>query len=91
MHLALVGEVGIAGFYVSREVNQAFDSPAAQWGQAAIGFIVTMLCLALALPDRHGDRQRRSSRPKRRAISGGVMGTGPATPHPLPPSSTSTG
>ena len=51
VHLALENEIGIAGFYVRPEVNQALDNPAAaQWGNAAIGLVVAMVCLALAWP-----------------------------------------
>jgi MprA protease rhombosortase-interaction domain-containing protein len=53
VHLALAGEIGIIGFYVRPEVNEAFNNPAvAQWWNATIGVIVASLCLALAWPTR---------------------------------------
>jgi hypothetical protein len=53
VHLALEGEVGIAGFYAKREANHAFDNSApAQWANAVFGFALAMLCLALARPIR---------------------------------------
>ena len=51
VHLALKGELGIAGFNVKPEVSAAFDNPgAAQWGNAALGMVLVALCLALVQP-----------------------------------------
>lgn len=51
VHLALKGEIGITGFYVTPEANAALDNPSsAQWGNAAVGLLVAFLCLALVRP-----------------------------------------